>query len=59
MSDWEKSVIAAVREVISHPFGGRVEVFVNAKELPGQFGVKPVVYLNGKRKPETVVTIAD
>ena len=57
--DWEKTVLSAVREVISHPFGGKVEVFVKSTDVPGRFRIKPVVFFNGRIKPESEVDIAD
>lgn len=57
--EWEKNVLSAVREIISHPFGGRVEVYVWKTEAPGKFRLKPVVFFNGKQKQVVEVDIAD
>ena len=60
MVEWEQSILSCMRELMTHPSGGKLEVFVwPDAQAPGKIRLKPVVYLNTRKKPETVIDIAD
>ena len=58
VADWKASVIRACEEVVGHPFGGKVEVFVVVDER-GVKTLNAVPYLAGRSKRRTTIESCD
>lgn len=58
IAQWKEQVIRSVQEVVGHPFGGKVEVFVLAQDN-GQKVITSVPYLNGRSKGRIVLEQCD
>ena len=56
-TDWEKQVIKAVQEVLSHPLGGRVAVVIYAQDKPGDRRVVILPSMNGITKKTIELTM--
>ena len=57
--DWKQKVLRAVQEVVSHPYGGMVKVFVYTVGVPGRRKVHPIPFLKGKEESEVTIDIED
>lgn len=58
--EWEQKVLKATSEVLRHPMGGKVEIYIYADpRLPGKLRMKIEPRLNGRAKSDAEIDIAD
>lgn len=60
MGEWERIIKKGIAELMIHPFGGKLELFVwpDAK-ASRKVRLKTVVYLNTMKRQEIEVTLTD
>ena len=59
MGNWEKQVLKAVSEVLSHPNGGRVDVIIHTQAVSGERRISINPSLVGITKKTVIHNIND